>query len=375
VKGNAAIGAQQHFRKRIYMLLKTYQIMSFCVFVVAFALPLGVLAQPAEGGGDELQESDSVSLNVDEEDELELPGEDSKENPEPEGEKVPFNIGLFPYANINAYKTNPHNNFSLDLVFGLNHTVKGAAIGALPVVLGDMTGLHAGMVNVVMGDTTGFQVSGVNVDMGNMTGFQMGFFNVGMGKVRGLQMGLINYADEIGEDSATVGLINYARKGGRRSVSFWTSDVGMFNVGTRTGGNHVYGIWAFSLQPKMHPDEGVNDSMYWGPGVGIGFNVDIVSGWSVSFESITFALFDNEPKIDEDRPVTTAPQTMTQLLLLAFYQVNDLVGVFAGPAINISFGNKYLGAISYLGEGATFKEFDVPPGQMGIGFVAGVKFF
>ncbi len=349
--------------------------MSICGFLVTFNASFSVAADPTENEDSAVQEEispDSDNEVSDEEqspegedteaqESLEEPDTGSEENVEPQGEKVPFNIGLFPYANINAYKTNPHNYFTLDFIVGLNHTVTGVALGAAPVVLKDIKGAQIGAGNLVLGE---------------MTGVQLGVINVGAGKITGAQVGLINYADEASENSGTVGLINVVRKGGRHSLDVWTSDATIINVGTKIGGNRVYAIWAFGLQPKIHPILGDEDSVLWGPGIGIGFNIPIVNGGSISIESMTFALFDDDPKIDSNNYVGTMPQTLTQIRLLGNYQINDLIGIFAGPAINVSMGAKNLDAVSYLPESATFHVMPTaPPGQIGIGFVAGAQIF
>ncbi len=262
-------------------------------------------------------------------------------------EDVPFNIGLFPYANINAYKDNPVNNFSWDVILGLNHKVRGVVMGAVSVVLEDTKGA------------------------------QLGVFNFSK-KLTGLQIGLVNYADEASENSATVGLINIVRKGGRHSLDIWTSDTSLINIGTKIGGNRVYAIWSFSLQPKMHSDIGDQDTVFWGPGIGIGFNIPIVNPWSIAIESHTMALFDDEPKISPVMPVGTMPDTITQLRLVGNYQINKLVGVYAGIAFNVYLGGKVLRNISYLPDSAIIKDplSDGPvPGQVGIGFLVGVQLF
>ncbi len=283
----------------------------------------------------------------------------AKGDSQDEGENAPFNVGLFPYADMNAYRSDPVNNFSFDILAGYVYGIKGVEL--------------SGGVSIVRQDLTGFQYSGLaNVTLGEAKGVQMSTFNVAM-KLKGLQIGLINYADEATENAATLGLLSFVRKGGRHSLDVWTSDVAIFNVGTKIGAKRLYTVLGFGLQPKVHPDY-ATDEIRWGPQFGLGGNIPLPDAWSLGLEAVYFIAFNDEPKFEIERATTTAPVIIISLKLLANYQFNNSIGVFAGPAIHIAMVRP-LSAISYLPDGATFHLIETFPGSLGIGFVAGAQLF
>jgi hypothetical protein len=352
-----------------------------CVLAFLFVLSTGAMAQetlgeqgdtvaaessseavaeaPVQPDAEEASEEavESVPPAVTEEEAVEVESE-------PEGEHVPFNIGLFPYANINAYKYKPHNNFSLDIFVGMAESLTGfaLAVGA-SVVNENVHGVQWGLVtSVAKKEVRGVQLGLVNV-AGDVT-------------KKSVQIGLINYSDTVG--NASVGLINIHKKG-KHTLDVWTTDFAIFNVGTKLGGDYVYSILGFCFQPKLHPDN-PEDSVFWGPIIGLGGKIPIKNGGFLALEWVIHLMFDDTPQLGEGRPVedwavATVPNVIQQLRLVGGYEINDMVTVFAGPALTINQGAVEIWGISYLPKGATFMEFDGSPGQMAIGFAAGVELF
>ena len=274
-----------------------------------------------------------------------------------ESENVPFNIGLVPYANINAYKYDPHNNFSLDILVGISGSLTGVALaGGASVVNKDVYGVQWGLVTSVV--------------KRKLMGVQLGLVNVA-GEVtkRSVQIGLVNYSEKVG--NASVGLINIHKKG-KHTLDVWTTDFAIINVGTKLGGEYVYSILGFCFQPRVH-SELETDSVFWGPVIGLGGKIPIKNGGFLALEWLVHAMFDETPKIGET--ADTSPNIIQQLRLVGGYEINDLVTVFAGPAININMGGVVIWEVSYLPESATFVENDTPPSQIAVGFAAGVELF
>jgi hypothetical protein len=153
----------------------------------------------------------------------------------------------------------------------------------------------------------------------------------------------------------------------------WTTDFAIFNVGTKLGGDYVYSVLGFSFQPRIHSDN-PEDSVYWGPVIGLGGKIPVKNGGFLALEWIIHVMFDETPQLGET--VSTLPNVIQQLRLVGGYEINDLVTVFAGPALNINIGGTDLWGISYLPESASFMMFDdSPPGSIAIGFAAGVELF
>jgi hypothetical protein len=353
------------------MVLKAYTYL--CIFSFLFVMSTGAVAQetaeinvdaaaePSPEAVTKFPEQSNSAATVEEAVECAPPvGVEEapvKADKKLESEKVPFNIGLVPYANINAYKYDPHNNFSFDILVGISGSLTGMALaGGASVVNKDVYGVQWGLVTSVV--------------KRKLMGVQLGLVNVA-GEVtkRSVQIGLVNYSDKVG--NASVGLINIHKKG-KHTLDVWTTDFAIINVGTKLGGDYVYSILGFSFQPRVHPDN-PEDSVYWGPVIGLGGKIPIKNGGFLALEWVIHAMFDETPKIGET--VSTSPNVIQQLRLVGGYEINDLLTVFAGPAININMGGTEIWGISYLPESATFAEFDPPPSQIAVGFAAGVELF
>ncbi len=270
---------------------------------------------------------------------------------------VPFNIGLFPYADINAYKYPTLNYVTIDFIIGHTQSVHGVAIG--------------GAASLIRKELRGVQISGAFNFAQEVSGLQLGLVNVGK-NVHGAQIGLINIANDV--EGATVGIINLVNNG-RHSVDVWTSDTAVFNAGVKLGSDRVYSILGMALQPRVH-SEYKGDEITWGPGLGIGVAVLQLDSFSVAVESITFIYFDEDNEIDKNI-VGTFPNALMKLRIVGGYAFNDMWTIYLGPTLNVNIGFRDLDrGISYLREGAIIYRRDAaPPMQIGIGFVAGVQIF
>ncbi len=318
-----------------------------CVFSFLFVMSAGAVAQ----------ETAEINVDVASPAPVAVEGASVKADKKLGSEKVPLNIGLVPYANINAYKYDPHNNFSLDILVGISGSLTGVALaGGASVVNKDVYGLQWGLVTSVV--------------KRKLMGVQLGLVNVaGEVSKRSVQIGLVNYSEKVG--NASVGLINIHKKG-KHTLDVWTTDFAIINVGTKLGGDYVYSILGFSFQPRVH-SELETDSVFWGPVIGLGGKIPIKNDGFLALEWLVHAMFDETPKIG--KTADTSPNVIQQLRLVGGYEINDLVTVFAGPAININLGGVVIWEVSYLPKTATFEKYDPPPSQIAVGFAAGVELF
>jgi hypothetical protein len=238
------------------------------------------------------------------------------------------------------------NNFSLNILFGMNGALKGTELSGLAGLLrGNMEGAQfAGLVNTAGGDVRGFQAAGlVNVAGGTFSGAQTaglvnvaahagkgfqaaGLVNVAMGtklsqvaglasvqagdvkgvqinglagvttgKIDGVQIsGLVNYTKTL--HGVQVGLFNYAdtvEKG---------TPVGLFSI-VRHGGYRAfelsanetfYGNASFKLGVKQLYSiftTGAairNDTVVWGWGLGFGTLIPLSKKTDLSIEGICY---------------------------------------------------------------------------------------
>lgn len=161
----------------------------------------------------------------------------------------------------------------------------GAQIGAVNWVRGRQRGVQwAGLFNVVEGRSAdgqlGSQIAGfynraasgqkgVQFALVNsserLTGWQWGVVNVG-GTVRGLQLGLVNIAARVDHGEA-IGLLNVIGNG-YHTFEVWTDDVSPLALGFKSGGEHLYSLFAFGFDPS-------GERSHFTYGVGLGGHVPV----------------------------------------------------------------------------------------------------
>jgi hypothetical protein len=122
------------------------------------------------------------------------------------------------------------NNFSFNILYGLNGGVNGAEIGSiLNYNKGEVKGfqlsgvsnintgysegfLLSGVSNICMDSTTGVFISGVlNYSEQNSKGFQLATTNVAANEFKGFQLGVFNYAKKL--KGVQFGVFNYLNDG------------------------------------------------------------------------------------------------------------------------------------------------------------------
>ena len=133
------------------------------------------------------------------------------------------------------------NNFSFNILHGLNGGVNGAEIGSiLNYNRGKVTGFQlSGVTNINTGFSEGFLLSGVsnvcgdstsglvlsgvlNYSKGNSKGFQLATINISASKFKGFQLAVVNYAKKIeGVQFGVINILGDEEKG---------IPIGLFNI-------------------------------------------------------------------------------------------------------------------------------------------------
>lgn len=166
------------------------------------------------------------------------------------------------------------NNFSLNLLYGVNGGVNGFEIGSIfnfnkgavkgvqlsgisNINTGKTSGflisgilnvnmestsglLLAGVLNYSKDNSNGFQLSIANIASNEMNGFQLGIFNYSK-KLKGTQLGIINYTSEC-EKSLPIGLISIV-KNGLFELEVTGNELLFANINFKMGVNKFYTIY------------------------------------------------------------------------------------------------------------------------------------
>ncbi|BDD10905.1 hypothetical protein FUAX_33370 [Fulvitalea axinellae] len=206
----------------------------------------------------------------------------AQEEPVKEKKGVQVSFG-YPVGSAGRNSTDYINNFSFNILYGINGGLNGAEIGGLMNVNdGNVNGFQmaglmnmnsgrvkgatiaglsnisrkgysgvvvAGVLNYTQEASTGLGFSPANILTDSLTGAQIGMFNYA-DRVKGLQFGAFNYVRnsaevQIGhlnytreENGVQVGLFNLARKGGGVQVGLFNyqgegedgTSIGLFNI-------------------------------------------------------------------------------------------------------------------------------------------------
>jgi hypothetical protein len=131
---------------------------------------------------------------------------------EKEAAQVTF---IYPIGTAGTRSVDYTNNFSFNIIGGLNGGVNGFELGSVANInKGNVSGCQiSGVCNVASGDSKGFILSGVaNISKNQSKGVEIsGVANVS-GMHNGLQLSTINFVkDDL--TGAQIGVVNYAKKG------------------------------------------------------------------------------------------------------------------------------------------------------------------
>jgi hypothetical protein len=282
---------------------------------------------------------------------------------------------------------NTGNDFSLNVLFGMNGALKGAEFSGLAgLIRGDMDGAQfAGLVNTAGGNIKGFQAAGlVNVAGGSITGAQVsGLVNVAAHSGRGFQAaGLVNVAmgnriSQVGglasvetgdtkgvqinglagittgkTDGAQIsGLFNYTKTLHGVQIGLFNyadtvekgTPIGLFSIvhhgGYRafelTANETFYGNASFKLGVKQLYSiftTGAairNDTVVWGWGLGFGTLVPLSKKTDLSIEGICY-------QVNVGEWFTHGPNLLNKINLSLGWHVAKSVALVVTPSWNIT---------------------------------------
>jgi len=200
------------------------------------------------------------------------------------------------------------NNFSFNILYGLNGGVNGVEISSiLNYNKGEVKGFQlSGISNINIGLSKGFLLSGVsnvcgdstsglllsgvlNYSKGNSTGLQLATINISANQFNGFQLGVVNYAKKIkGVQLGVINILGDAEKG---------VPIGLFSIVKNglyelelTGGEAIYsnlnykmGVERFYTIYKIGYSSYKNNPVY-SAGLGFGGNISISKTQKLSVE-------------------------------------------------------------------------------------------
>ena len=209
------------------------------------------------------------------------------------------------------------NNFSFNILYGLNGGVNGVEIGSLlNYNKGQVKGfqlsgvsninrayskgiLLAGISNIITDSSAGLMVSGViNYTKKNSKGFQLSTLNISANEFRGFQMGVVNYAKKIngvqfglinilsdGEKGIPMGLVSIV-KNGHYEFEITAGEVMYSNLVYKMGVERFYTIYKTSYASYK------NTPVY-SVGLGFGRNILLSEKQKISVDLTTNQIFYN----------------------------------------------------------------------------------
>jgi len=244
------------------------------------------------------------------------------------------------------------NNFSFNILYGLNGGVNGAEIGSilnynkgkvkgfqLSGVSNINTGysegfLLSGVSNICMDSTSGLFVSGVlnylnynakgfqlatvNIDANEFRGFQLGVFNFAK-KLKGVQLGVINYLND-GAEGLPIGIFSIVRNG-HFEFELTGGEAIYSNLNYKMGVERVYTIYKAGFSAYK------NNPVY-SFGLGFGGNISISGRQKISIDlSASQIVYYNDWE-----------SNLNMLNKADFnykYSVSDKFSLLIGPSFNV----------------------------------------
>ena len=200
------------------------------------------------------------------------------------------------------------NNFSFNILYGLNGGVNGAEIGSiLNYNKGEVKGfqlsgvsninteysegfLLSGVSNICMDSTSGVLISGVlNYSKQNAKGFQLATTNIAVNRFNGFQLGVFNYAKKLkgvqlgvfnylgdGEEGLPIGIFSVV-KNGHYELELTGGEVIYSNLNYKMGVERFYTIFKAGYSSYKN-------SPAYSFGLGFGGNISISERQKISID-------------------------------------------------------------------------------------------
>lgn len=254
---------------------------------------------------------------------------------------------LYPVGTAGTNSVDYANNFSFNIIGGLNGGVNGFELGSVANInKGDVKGCQiSGVCNMTSGDSKGLVISGVtNLMKGQSKGVEIsGVANVS-GSHEGLQLSTVNFVKD-NLSGSQIGVVNYAKKG--KGLQFGVVNIcgdGVLPIGILNvvkNGYYAFEVstnelFITSLSYKMGKEEfhsifragigGHNNKSVFSTGFGFGSILPIKGNSKLNMELICDALHYNW-KWGENRM-----NLLNQFNLNYQYQVTKHFAIKAGPS-------------------------------------------
>lgn len=227
------------------------------------------------------------------------------------------------------------NEFSLNVLYGVNGGLDGLEIGGLMNYNhGEVNGMQlAGIGNINREKTTGMMLSGCfNLTLDDAEGVQLSDINVAAGDFNGVQVGVINYAKKlqgvqvgvvnvVGEDNGAlpIGLINVVR-GGYYELEFVAGEVLYTNVNYKMGVERFYTIFKMGSSRYEH-------NPVYSYGLGFGTMLSPAEKHHVSLDlSVNHIVYNEDWNSDDN--------CLSKLDINYRYNLGEHVSLLAGPSLN-----------------------------------------
>lgn len=185
----------------------------------------------------------------------------------------------------------------------------------------------AGLGNRARGKVGASQIAGLyNIAKDSVSGVQIaGLYNKAS-RVKGVQIGLVNIADTL--DGMAIGLLNWSRKGGYKSISVGANDVNDLEIGLRTGTDRFYALLSGGLRIYN------NRNTAWSYGGGIGTRIRPTRWIGLELEYTLQQV--NEEGIGADR--LNLVQALRPSIAISPSPWLEIVG---GPSLSYGIANGY----------------------------------
>lgn len=228
------------------------------------------------------------------------------------------------------------NNFSLNILFGLNGGVNGAEIGSiLNYNKGEVKGLQlSGVSNISKGSTNGLVISGVlNYSEGNSKGVQISTANFSANEFNGFQLGVFNHAKKL--NGVQLGVVNILGDGKKGIPIGLVSIVknGHFEF-ELTGGEVIYSTLSYKMGiNNFYTVYNAGYSSYkskpvYSFGIGFGGNVPLSKKHNININLTANGIaYDN--KLPEKLNL------LNKLDINYKYNINKNLSLVGGPSFNL----------------------------------------
>jgi hypothetical protein len=317
----------------------------------------------------------------------------AQENDAPLTSKVQVTFA-YPLGSNGTNSLKYSNNFSLNILFGLNGGVDGAEIGGLMnynkgevkwVQIAGITNINekqsrglilSGVSNVVMDSTSGAVISGVfNYSKYRATGFELATINFAANEFSGFQLGVANYAKKLDgvqlgvvnivgsvESGVPIGLISIVEHGGHFEFEAAAGEVLYANLNYKMGIEQFYTVFKAGYSSyKSKP--------VYSYGFGFGGNISLAEKHKLSIDLSANNIVYNNEWSNELNLLNKADFNYK-------YSLTDKLSLMAGPSFNVyitkekvdgEYGTLNIPYTIYTNEGTDSKLF------MWIGFNAGLS--